>query len=78
MPAPDYDYVRDFLASFDATRMLEQLIAYPVTIAGVRVVVLGRGLTAESGIEDNHDSVPLAVIVTDELAAVMDLTEVRS
>ena len=75
MSAPDADYVTAFLTGFDHVRSAHILCAYPVMLDGVRVIVLGRLEPQENG---KFSSSPYAVIVNDELAAKMDLTEVRS
>jgi hypothetical protein len=78
MAKPDKEEIYGALAALDFIRAANQMVAYPVHLEGVRCTVLGRVQLAKSGLPDAYDSVALMVIVNDELAAKMDLTEVRS
>lgn len=75
MAQPDESEVRGALAALNLVISLGELCAYPVTIDGVRVTVLGRIKPKSNGL---FDSTPIMVIVNDELATKMDLTEARS
>lgn len=78
MAKPDENEVQGAVAALDYLRRTGQLMAYPVVIDGCRVTVLGQVLPAASGDSSLRDTKPVMVIVTNELAAKMDLTEVRS
>lgn len=78
MVAPDQAYVEGFIKGFDFLRRTGQMVAYPVHIDGVRCISIGRVQAAESGNPENRDVAPYLVIVNDELAAKMDLSEART
>lgn len=73
---PSEDFVQGWLHAFMTAFATGSLGAYPAKLAGVDVVIVGRLVPGDG--PGLTDSVPLAVIITDELAEMLDLTEVRS
>ena len=75
MSPPDEAYVRQAIDAFASLCRSDALIAYPAKLAGVSVVVLGRAVPGrEPGL---WDSAPYMVIVNDDLAKKLDVSEAQ-